>query len=72
VELNVVIRIYDITGNFVVELSNENNINGNIIWNGKNSNNNRVPAGLYTYTLEVTDEYGNVTVQQQKLIKLSK
>lgn len=72
IELDVILRIYDITGNFVVELTSENNFSGKIRWNGNGSKNNRVPDGLYTYTLEVTDEYGNVTVQQQKLIKLSR
>lgn len=74
--LDVVIRIYDINGNFVVELS-DNSIKGTnapepIFWDGRNESGDIVSSGIYIYTIEVRDSYDNVTVQQQKLFKINK
>jgi hypothetical protein len=75
-ELEVVIRIYDVVGKFVTELlSNDVNVSnssGTITWDGRNYNGSTVDNGIYIYTTEVTDTYGNTTVQQQKLFKISK
>lgn len=74
--LSTIIKIYDLTGKLVVELIDDNNITsgstGSIIWDGKNQNNETVTQGIYVYTIEVNDEYNNVTVQQQKLFKINK
>lgn len=74
--LEVVIRIYDINGNFIIELSN-NSADGTIVdepivWDGRNTGGNAVSAGIFIYTVEVKDNYGNITVQQQKLFKINK
>jgi len=75
-EIDVLIRIFDTNGKFVVELSsnvnNGFNESGTIIWDGKDSNNSVVAPGIYVYTIEVKDTYGNITVQQQKLFKIDK
>ncbi len=74
--LEAIIRIYNIVGEFVIELPSNNfegtNESGIIIWNGKNQNGEVVAPGIYVYTIEVKDSYGNVTVQQQKLFKINK
>jgi len=74
--LNAKIKIYDTNGRFIVELVNDNNINTEssytIIWDGKDYNNELIMPGIYIYIVEVSDEYNNVTVQQQKLIRINK
>ncbi len=74
--IDAVIRIYDIVGNFVVELSESNNSGANvpnsILWDGRNESGDVISPGIYIYTLEVRDSYNNVTVQQQKLFKINK
>lgn len=74
--LQAVIRIYDLHGDFVVELpgnsSNGTNLPGPIYWDGRNSSGDFIAPGVYIYTIEVRDNYNNVTVQQQKLIKINK
>lgn len=75
VNLSATIRIFDLNGRFVVELKEDNGTSGSsgsIKWNGRNQNNEVVSPGIYVYTVEVSDEYDNVTVQQQKLFKISK
>ncbi len=75
-ELQATIRIYNASGNFVIELhgntSKDLNKPGEITWDGKNTVGNVVASGLYVYTIEVKDNFGNVTVQQQKLFKINK
>ena len=70
--LSTTIRIYDIHGNFVTQLESDENNSESIAWDGTNFNNVPVAPGVYTYTVEVKDMVGNITVQQQKLIKLSR
>jgi len=74
--MEVIIRIYDINGNFIVELSNYNaegtSLPKSITWDGRNKGGDVVSAGIFVYTVEVRDNYGNVTVQQQKLFKINK
>ncbi len=69
------VRIYDMKGSLITELSN-NNLqsveNGPLIWDGKNMDGSNVDSGIFIYTIEVEDSYGNITVQQQKLIKINK
>ena len=74
--LETIIRIYDMNGDFVVELGSNDlegsNIPGPIHWDGRNSNGAIIAPGTYIYTIEVRDGYDNVTVQQQKLLKINK
>ncbi len=73
--LSAIIRIFDINGKFITELKGEDNGSGSsesIIWNGRNQNNEVVSSGIYIYTVEVSDEYDNTTIQQQKLFKISR
>ena len=74
--IEAVIRIYDISGNFIVELSSNdsdsNIVTEPIIWDGRSKGGNIVSPGIYIYTVEVRDNYDNVTVQQQKLFKINR
>jgi hypothetical protein len=73
-ELNVEIMIYDMSGRFITSINEKVSSSGYqinpIMWNGKNQNGERIKSGLYTYQISVTDYYGNVSVQRQKMIKL--
>ena len=70
--ITTTIRIYDINGRFVTKLSSSSSANSNkIVWYGKDENGNVVSPGIYVYTTEVVDDYGNVTVRQQKLFKIN-
>lgn len=75
-DIEATIRIYNILGDFVVELNSnsiqEVNDYATISWDGKDYNGNTISSGIYVYTLEVKDIYGNVTLQQQKLYKINK
>lgn len=73
---DAVIRIYDIHGNFIVELAGNNSVGISlpepIIWDGRNESGAVIAPGIYIYTIEVRDDFNNVTVQQQKLLKINK
>jgi peptidase C25-like protein len=70
------IKIYDINGTFITELINEGEsglkTGESVTWNGKSQNNELVAEGIYIYVVEVRDDFGNLTVQQQKLFRLNK
>ena len=74
--LEAIIRIYDLHGDFIVELTGNSSNGANapepINWDGRNSSGAMIAPGIYIYTIEVRDEYNNVTVQQQKLLKINK
>ena len=74
--LSAKIRIYDLNGRVIIEITSdeqqESNGYGRLVWDGKSEDGNSVTSGIYVYTIEVKDDYGNVTVQQQKLIKINK
>lgn len=74
--LEAVIRIYNISGRLEVELESEATTAGGapspIIWDGRNGNGQEISPGIYVYTISISDNYGNVTVQQQKLFKINK
>ncbi len=73
--LEVEIKIYDMDGRYVGFLKETLNSSGYqvnpIVWNGRNQNGDPVKPGLYTYHISVTDSYGNVSLQRQKMIKLA-
>ena len=52
--LNVKIKIYDISGNEIRDLLHEYQSQGHksIFWNAKNNNNEQVSSGLYIYAIE--------------------
>lgn len=53
-ESKVVIRVFDILGKEIKELINDTRISGEyeILWNGTNSNENKVSSGVYFITME--------------------
>ena len=72
--MEAIISIYNINGEFITQLNT--NLSGNtnagfITWYGTNSNGSIVAPGIYIYTVELKDSFGNVTVQQQKLFKVN-
>ncbi|MFA5031982.1 MAG: FlgD immunoglobulin-like domain containing protein [bacterium] len=59
---NVNLKIYDITGNLVRTLVDNSQSAGNynMLWDGKNTNGTKVPAGIYFYELKTpTDKAMN-------------
>jgi hypothetical protein len=64
---NVNIKIFDILGNIVKTLFNDNQGEGGytLIWDGKDNNNNSVVSGIYLVKLQVDKE-----IKVQKLILL--
>jgi hypothetical protein len=73
--LDIEINIYDLNGRFVEQITetvSTSGINGSkVSWDGTDQFGSPLPSGLYTYQLNVTDYYGNTTIQRQKLIKLT-
>jgi len=53
----VLLQIYNIKGQLITTLLNENVLAGyhEILWNGKNSNGEQVASGLYLYRMTTTD-----------------
>ena len=73
--LEVNIDIFDINGRFIRNLyqkTNPESVRSVVItWDGTNYNGSIIPAGIYFYTMTVTDIYGNETVQYQKMMKMT-
>ena len=68
------IEIFNINGQFVTSLVSDAGVSPDglkIEWNGLDQNGNVLPQGVYLYNVLVTDEIGNTSVRQQKMIKLS-
>ncbi len=67
-ELKIELEIFDITGNKVKSYTNvvytELTDTPFYVWNSDD-----IKSGVYLYTLKVTDEDGNTTMQRQKLVK---
>jgi hypothetical protein len=55
---NVSLKIYDVSGNLVSTLINNSQSAGehNMLWNAKNTNGTKVPAGIYFYELKTPTE----------------
>jgi hypothetical protein len=47
----VTLHIYDILGRNIMEISGTNDVSGTVYWTGKDMLGNRVPSGIYLYTL---------------------
>ncbi|MEZ5148341.1 MAG: FlgD immunoglobulin-like domain containing protein [Bacteroidales bacterium] len=71
-KLNVVMEIYNGFGKFVLSYETTLYSSGTkmdfLDWNGRDINGNKIPKGIYIYTLVVTDEVGDVSRSQQKFI----
>jgi len=71
-KLNVVMEIYNGFGKFVLSYETTLYSSGTkmdfLDWNGRDINGNKIPKGIYIYTLVVTDEAGDVSRSQQKFI----
>ncbi len=70
--LQIELTIFDLVGNFVhsinTELYSENIAMPFLTWNGNDGKGVRLNPGIYIYTVKVTDELGQVTLQRQKMI----
>ncbi|MEJ2595030.1 MAG: type IX secretion system sortase PorU, partial [bacterium] len=75
VTLSIEIRIYDLNGRYIGQINEKFPAYTDgimpIFWNGRDANGNEVPAGIYSYNITVSDDYGNKTTQHQKMIKMS-
>ncbi len=71
-KLDVVLEIFDLSGKIV--LTYENSFIADLthtpflVWNGDDLKGNKLRSGIYLYTLQVTDEDENTSVQRQKLV----
>lgn len=61
-EANVKINLYDINNDFIKTLTDSTMPSGQnkVTWDGKDSAGNIVESGLYLYTVEVEDNFGNL------------
>ncbi len=70
------IKIYDLNGTFITELIDDSltglSSGESVTWDGRGPNNELIREGIYIYVVEVKDNFGNVTVQQQKLFRINK
>ncbi|HMV27105.1 MAG TPA: T9SS type A sorting domain-containing protein, partial [bacterium] len=62
------VTVYNILGQFIAELLNENRTAGyhNVIWNGRNATNQQVSSGIYLYRLETSQ---GVITRKMMLLK---
>lgn len=69
---NVTIKIYDIMGNIITELNQNNSTSGYAIepihWDGTNSVGAKLPKGVYVYRTEITATDGRKTHKSSKLM----
>jgi hypothetical protein len=74
-KLEIILEIFDLTGKIV--LTYENSFVADmthtpfLVWNGDDLKGNRLKSGIYLYTLQVTDEDNNTSVQRQKLVLMN-
>lgn len=74
-KLKINLEIFDLNGKIVQMY--ENTIESEIInspfliWYGDDLKGNKLKSGVYLYTLQVTDEDGNTSIQKQKLILMN-
>lgn len=71
-EINVTIKIYDITGNIVTTLKKEGTPSGfnddSFYWDGRNYNGVQVDNGIYPYTIEIHTNTGEKIYGEQKIL----
>lgn len=72
---NLEIKIFDIRGQYITSLykdaDNQGGSIASIEWDGTDNKGNRLPQGMFIYNLLITDQQGNTSVQQQKMIILA-
>lgn len=72
---NLEIRIFNIQGQYITSLykdaDNQGGTSASIEWDGTNDKGNKLTQGMFIYNLFITDQQGNTSVQQQKMIILS-
>lgn len=72
IAFDVSIKIYDIMGNMVTEINQDNIMSGHIIdpiyWDATNSSGSKLPKGVYIYHTEITATDGRKTYKSSKLI----
>ena len=64
----VTLKVYDILGNEVATLINEEKPAGTyeVIWNGKNSSGNNVSSGIYFVRVQVNQQFENLKLMLLK------
>ncbi|GAB4321603.1 MAG: type IX secretion system sortase PorU [Bacteroidales bacterium] len=71
-ELSIDLTIYNFTGELVNDFSLTRYSPGThlefLTWNGRDNRGNRVPAGIYIYSVTIRDDLGREAVRRQKLI----
>lgn len=71
----LIVEIFSIAGQHIVTLKDESlsarDYLPGIVWNGLDNNGNMVPGGVYLYNIYITNELGETSVLQQKMIKLT-
>ena len=70
--MNVFMQIFNLTGKLILtyetNVFSENAATPFLTWDGTDVNGARLKSGIYIYQIRVTDESGNTSIQQQKLI----
>jgi flagellar hook assembly protein FlgD len=69
--VKVTLEIYNIQGQVVKTLINENQTAGikSVMWDGTNNNNKSVSSGIYIYSLQIGDYYSTKQSKKMLLIK---
>lgn len=70
---SVKIIIYDVNGKAVKTLLNSVKVNSgtnSVVWDGKDASASLVAGGVYTYTIDAVDEFGNKADQKKGIINV--
>jgi D-alanyl-D-alanine carboxypeptidase len=69
--VKVTLKIYNLQGQVVKTLINENQTAGikSVMWDGTNNNNKSVSSGIYIYSLQIGDYYSTKQSKKMLLIK---
>ena len=71
-EITVTIKIYDISGNVVKMIQQENTPGGftdeSLTWDGRSSNGSTMQSGIYPYTIELQTQDGKKLYGKQKIL----
>jgi len=72
VQSNVEINIFDVMGRLIRSfvISSQNAGYQNVIWNGKNENNEQIASGIYLYRFKAVSTDGKVFEKTSKLLML--
>ena len=71
-EVTVTIKIYDISGNLVKKIDQENTPRGfcdeSLTWDGRSSDGAQMQSGIYPYTIEIQTQEGKKLYGKQKIL----